>query len=155
MSFASENVRYEMSIVQQPGICRMAGFGPKDARPIDPVPVLELTVYKNDVLVDPNDIFDDVDVSNLVCHVTLLDEDGVGQPIVENRYRTTDKNIPPMTGQLIGTSVATPQLLQDTSGKLCWMFVFTNLSCRTSGVFKFEFSVFSLGYFIYYANLNL
>jgi hypothetical protein len=45
---------YKLSVCQQPLHARMCGFGEKDRRPIDPPPIVQLFVDKQDP--DGNDL---------------------------------------------------------------------------------------------------
>lgn len=48
----SRSRKYELIIREQPQQCRMSGFGEKDRRPIDPAPIVQLTVYEDDQPID-------------------------------------------------------------------------------------------------------
>ncbi|KAJ1560791.1 hypothetical protein HK096_007189, partial [Nowakowskiella sp. JEL0078] len=171
-----ENERFiTLDVVQPPVQARMCGFGEKDRRPIDPPPVVKLTV--RDSLGNHDHSF--MSYHWFVIHTTLLTVmttpykfdhtthyfrltsyspgSFTAHTAVLSDSEPTDVQPAPATpprrrsernaamSTLIGTVVATPSLLRDTVGTLGLFFVFPDLGVRSEGVYQLKFSLLMIG----------
>ncbi|KAL9553612.1 hypothetical protein MBANPS3_003207 [Mucor bainieri] len=168
------NGDYKLEIVQQPSRARMCGFGDKDRRPISPPPILKLTVLtKNGDIINPELVeliahrtFDisflvvmcdacqdhtatrtdskasssaDVDASGQFSTQVVSFSNGTVDDLENDRYTATKlKN-------LVGASVASASKLYDLEGKLGIFFIFQDISLRTEGLFRLQFSLTDIG----------
>lgn len=130
---------YKLVVCQQPLHARMCGFGEKDRRPIDPPPIVQLFVDKQDA--DGNDL-GSIDVQTLqnpffVLHVTLWSAE-------MDEERNIISNPPKCTRVLMGSLVSSPSLLKNPEGKQGLYFAFPDLSIRTEGRYTLKFSLIKL-----------
>ncbi|KAF2862349.1 hypothetical protein K470DRAFT_201940, partial [Piedraia hortae CBS 480.64] len=119
-----------LSVRQQPCVARACGFGERDRRVIDPPPILELKITSLDGMPeqDPHAI--------LALHCTLVSRDGR-----EDETEAPMQTHLPSTRQLMGTLVASPYQGKDEHGRAGTFFVFPDLSCRSTGVYRLRFKL--------------
>ncbi|CAO0795370.1 unnamed protein product [Mucor circinelloides] len=147
---------YNLEIVQQPERARMCGFGDKDRRPISPPPILKLSVFtKNGLIMNPETF----DVSFLV--VTCDAHQHFETPDTAENFRNVKPKIDTIPTVVInedgkeqynavrmrnlaGATVASAEKLYDLDGNLGIFFIFQDISLRTEGVFKLEFSLMDI-----------
>ncbi|KAJ1976979.1 hypothetical protein H4R33_006312 [Dimargaris cristalligena] len=144
--------QYELNVVQNPVRARMCGFGEKDRRPIDPPPVVRLDVYDE----YGNLVEDTEDISSFVCLVTIWSHNKTMDcSVVVNPSSVPSQpsfpsssvislNDPSHTRNLVGSTVASAQLLQDLDGHSRTFFIFPDLAVRTEGQFTLRFIFTSL-----------
>ncbi|RKP24568.1 velvet factor, partial [Syncephalis pseudoplumigaleata] len=110
---------YVLTVVQQPQRARMCGFGEKDRRPVDPPPVVQLSV-----LDERNNRDEQMERSPFfIVHVTLS--------------ATT-------TRVMMGTLVSSPSVLKDDRGATGCFFCFPDLSIRCEGSYRLRFTLVRL-----------
>ncbi|KAM3579379.1 hypothetical protein VKS41_008238 [Umbelopsis sp. WA50703] len=131
--------KHKLVVCQQPLHARMCGFGEKDRRPIDPPPIVQLFVDKQDA--DGNDL-GPVDPQTLqnpffVLHVTLWSAE-------MDEERNIISNPPKCTRVLMGSLVSSPSLLKNPEGQQGLYFAFPDLSIRTEGRYTLKFSLIKL-----------
>ncbi|KAK4519390.1 heme peroxidase [Mucor velutinosus] len=164
--FANEYRDYKLEIVQQPSRARMCGFGDKDRRPISPPPILKLTVFtKNGNIIDPETF--DISFLVVMCdacqeHVAQKADDKASSSmdVVQSGQFTTqvvsfsnstehelesDRYTATKLKNLVGASVASATKLYDLDGKLGIFFIFQDISLRTEGLFRLQFSLTDIG----------
>lgn len=131
-SAPSPNLRYELSMRQQPAAARACGFGERDRRVVDPPPILELKVIDAQT--------GKVDGENTpyvytTLHCTLINAMTYKD---ESQIEPPHPNAP-ATQRLMGTAVASPFSGTDEHGRRGTFFVFPDLSCRNPGRYRFQF----------------
>ncbi|CAG8447887.1 3061_t:CDS:2 [Ambispora gerdemannii] len=154
-----QSISYKLSVPQQPLRARMCGFGEKDRRPLDPPPVVQLSMTNNDgteVLessVDPSGF---VVHANLWCHLKKEERSLVINPSslpsstgARSTYISLDA--PTSTRNLMGSTVSSAYLLKDHNGKQGIYFIFHDLSVRTEGLFTLRFSFTNLSNILFCA----
>ncbi|RUS28290.1 velvet factor [Jimgerdemannia flammicorona] len=157
--------RYHLEVIQHPIRARMCGFGEKDRRPIDPPPVVQLFVTKEDgtteSLSSPElslfyvvhcDLWsaDQIDERNLVINPASLP---TPMPVTNNipggpTSSVISLNEPSSTRNLMGSVISNAYQLTNDKGDLGIYFVFQDLSVRTEGRFclRFMFTPLIVGY---------
>ncbi|RKP09101.1 velvet factor [Thamnocephalis sphaerospora] len=132
-SYHSTHRSYKLTVVQQPFRARMCGFGEKDRRPVDPPPIVQLSVHDQFGRED-----DDLQRSPFfVLHpspAVVAPRRGIGNG------RTT-------TRVMMGTLVSSPNVLKDVNGNFGCFFCFPDLSIRCEGVYRLRFTLVKLGDF--------
>ncbi|KAF9576303.1 hypothetical protein EC968_009277 [Mortierella alpina] len=154
---------YELSMEQDPIHARMCGFGEKDRRPIDPPPIVRLTVREADGTPVDLNIPGSVNVSRCMVMADIYSADQQTPcALVANPSTTTQVPAAASAVQTIGDStmsvlnlaVPTPvasrnltgstgasgDLLRDLEGNLGIFFAFPDLSVRTEGTYTLKFS---------------
>ncbi|ORX93622.1 hypothetical protein K493DRAFT_374925 [Basidiobolus meristosporus CBS 931.73] len=125
---------YELHVRQHPLHARMCGFGEKDRRPIDPPPIIQLLVRDQRGRIDTAAIQDPF----YVLHVTLWSEDRQ-----EERNIITSNS--KCTRVLMGSLVASANLLKNPEGEQGCYFCFPDLSIRIEGRYCLKFNLIRLG----------
>lgn len=117
---------YALSFRQQPTAARACGHGDRDRRVIDPPPILELKITHKDgtPAMDANALF--------AMHCSLKDA-------VTGRSTSTDSD--PRGGSMMGASAASPFHGKDEFHHAGTFFVFSDLSCRSTGRFRLNFTL--------------
>ncbi|KAL1920649.1 uncharacterized protein VTP21DRAFT_1026 [Calcarisporiella thermophila] len=150
--------KYRLEVVQQPMRGRMCGFGEKDRRPIDPPPVVQLKLMREDGGFVPND---SIDTSNFVLHAGLwspsyqhernfvVNPAAVPVPASPLHPKGPTASVlslhsPSCTRNLMGSTSVSSHLLLNPAGELGLYFVFQDLSVRTEGEFRLKFSLVDL-----------
>ncbi|KAF8940867.1 hypothetical protein BGZ58_004335 [Dissophora ornata] len=158
ISYLNGNRTYELSMEQQPIHARMCGFGEKDRRPIDPPPIVRLTVREADgkevnlkyVNVSRCMVMADIFLSDGVTPCALVTNpattsqipSGSVQIIGESTMSVLNLASLPLTASrnLTGATGASGDLLKDLNGRLGIFFAFPDLSVRTEGIYTLKFS---------------
>ncbi|KAK9708575.1 hypothetical protein K7432_009560 [Basidiobolus ranarum] len=125
---------FELIVRQHPHHARMCGFGEKDRRPIDPPPIIQLVVRDQRGRVDTTAVQDPF----YVLHVTLWSEDRQ-----EERNIITSNS--KCTRVLMGSLVASANLLKIPEGEQGCYFCFPDLSIRIEGRYCLKFNLIRLG----------
>ncbi|KAG0232955.1 velvet factor [Mortierella sp. GBAus27b] len=154
---------YELTMEQEPVHARMCGFGEKDRRPIDPPPIVRLTVRETDGTPVDLSMLEIGDVNRFMVMADIVQEDGQSCALVANPATTTHlpsasakmkemmgnshysvldlaTSPPTMNRNLTGLTGASGDLLKDLNGELGIFFAFPDLSVRTEGTYKLAFS---------------
>jgi hypothetical protein len=123
------NIRYNLKVIQQPERARACGSGAKssaDRRPVDPPPIVELTVFENgqDITFAYN--------ANFFLHASLEN----ARAIAPGRSAPNSSSYPVLTG----TPVAGMAYLDRPIP--AGYFIFPDLSVRHEGKYRLSFSLF-------------
>ncbi|CAO1603601.1 hypothetical protein XANCAGTX0491_007183 [Xanthoria calcicola] len=137
--------RYNLTIRQQPINCRACGMGERDRRLIDPPPIVQLSLNN----FDPTSA---ADVNALktnfnVLHCSLIDSSGAD--ITQARDPHDPKK---MSRRLTGSLIASQFVGTDPdapassipNARLGCFFIFPDLSCRQTGVYRLRFTLMQL-----------
>ncbi|KAI8628658.1 hypothetical protein F5Y19DRAFT_476204 [Xylariaceae sp. FL1651] len=122
---------YRIRIRQQPVAARSCGFGERDRRVIDPPPIIQMSIE------DPNASEDEIKArlnrGYSTMHCTIWNEAGDQDlSCMPEDYRTQRR--------LMGTVVSSPFTGFDENDEYGCFFCFPDLSCRTPGSFRLQFS---------------
>ncbi|KAI0879239.1 hypothetical protein GGS24DRAFT_486709 [Hypoxylon argillaceum] len=122
---------YRISIRQQPVAARSCGYGERDRRVIDPPPIIQMSI--DDPTASADDIRSRLTHSYSIMHCTIWNEQG-DQDLssMPEDYRTQRR--------LMGTVVSSPFAGNDENDEYGCFFCFPDLSCRTPGSFRLQFS---------------
>ncbi|RYC82728.1 hypothetical protein BFJ63_vAg14394 [Fusarium oxysporum f. sp. narcissi] len=137
----SGDVKFKLSVRQQPEAARACGFGDLDRRTIDPPPIIQLNVQGPDF--SESDIESHLRYPGYVMQCFIRDESGcldVSSMPQENWHQKRSKN-----KRLLGQDVSTPFFGEDDLGHEGCFFYFDDLSCRTTGNFKLHFCLTRVG----------
>lgn len=126
-----DDVKYELSVRQQPINARSCGFGDRDRRVVDPPPIVQLKVHGAGLSRD--EISQKTNNPMNVVHCSIWSESGVeemsGMPDEYTRQK-----------RLMGNLVASPFVGNDENGEEGCFFCFPDISCRTPGKYRLKFS---------------
>ncbi|KAI1131521.1 hypothetical protein F5Y10DRAFT_275432 [Nemania abortiva] len=122
---------YRISIRQQPVAARSCGYGERDRRVIDPPPIIQMSI--EDPTASEEEIRNRLTHSYSIMHCTIWNEQG-DQDLssMPEDYRTQRR--------LMGTVVSSPFAGNDENDEYGCFFCFPDLSCRTPGSFRLQFS---------------
>ncbi|KAI1358593.1 hypothetical protein F5Y08DRAFT_110984 [Xylaria arbuscula] len=122
---------YSIRIRQQPIAARSCGYGERDRRVIDPPPIIQMSI--EDPASSPEEIKNRLTHGYYVMHCTIWNEAG-DQDLssMPEDYRTQRR--------LMGTVVSSPFAGNDENNEYGCFFCFPDLSCRTPGSFRLQFS---------------
>ncbi|KAI0976197.1 hypothetical protein F4678DRAFT_217265 [Xylaria arbuscula] len=122
---------YRISIRQQPVAARSCGYGERDRRVIDPPPIIQMSI--EDPTASEEEIKNRLTHSYSIMHCTIWNEAG-DQDLssMPEDYRTQRR--------LMGTVVSSPFAGNDENDEYGCFFCFPDLSCRTPGSFRLQFS---------------
>ena len=135
--------RYQLCVIQQPVAARACGFGERDRRVVDPPPVVQMVLQGYNPQL-PSDVAE-LGNTMLVVSTALLD--------AENGADVTKTYLPNHPGkesrQLTGSLVASPVVAPDLNlpaptvknGNLKSHFIFPDLSCRSTGKYRLQFTL--------------
>ncbi|KAI3337128.1 hypothetical protein HD806DRAFT_518072 [Xylariaceae sp. AK1471] len=129
---------YRINIRQQPVAARSCGYGERDRRVIDPPPIIQMSI--EDPAASEEEIRERLTHSYYIMHCTIWNEAG-DQDLssMPEDYRTQRR--------LMGTVVSSPFAGNDESDEYGCFFCFPDLSCRTPGSFRLQFSFMVLDQF--------
>ncbi|KAG0025907.1 hypothetical protein BGZ81_006774 [Podila clonocystis] len=153
---------FTLTVVQSPARARMCGFGDRDRRPMDPPPILKLSVTNRDgtemdvrqlnvsFYIAVADIYD-VDrrtARTLVSNPSILPQP---EDTSSSKYlgviMDSDLSVIPQsnstsstTRNLTGSTVSSGSLLFNTENELGIYFIFPDISVRAEGTFTLKFS---------------
>lgn len=113
-------------------VCRSCGFCDKDRRPVDPPPIVELSI--NGSTLNQDEIQERLRGPHYVVTCTIYDELAKNDASLLLGYDGTRR-------RLIGSLVATSFYGVDEHGSQGCFFCFSDLSCRSKGLFRLHFSV--------------
>ncbi|KAI0447992.1 hypothetical protein F4803DRAFT_558286 [Xylaria telfairii] len=127
----AETFTYRVSIRQQPVAARSCGYGERDRRVIDPPPIIQMNI--EDPTASEDEIRHRLTHSYSIMHCTIWNEGG-DQDLssMPEDYRTQRR--------LMGTVVSSPFAGNDENDEFGCFFCFPDLSCRTPGSFRLQFS---------------
>ena len=144
-----------LTVRQQPLAARACGFGERDRRVIDPPPIVQLTLADFDPG-SPSDVSELRYPFNVV-HCTLLSSTTPSADVTA----ITDPSTHRTTRRLMGTLVASPFVGSDPDSRsssaiagsdtnnhnqpISCFFIFPDLSCRTPGPYRLNFTLMRLG----------
>ncbi|CAO1637115.1 unnamed protein product [Parajaminaea phylloscopi] len=156
--------RYKLTIRQQPLRGRQCALGSRDRRPIDPPPIVQLTVYKPDGTIDDNANADSVFSLQTILEPLTSDDDvrghGGNAGTVSTAAETMTDTPLPAAGRTVTTKLSHSSLTRRLEGKtyssahivkdldassLSTFFVFPDLTVRDEGVFALRFRLIVLG----------
>ncbi|KAI0408693.1 hypothetical protein F4802DRAFT_594106 [Xylaria palmicola] len=122
---------YRINIRQQPLAARSCGYGERDRRVIDPPPIIQMSI--EDPTASEEEIRNRLTHSYSIMHCTIWNEEG-DQDLssMPEDYRTQRR--------LMGTVVSSPFAGNDENDEYGCFFCFPDLSCRTPGSFRLQFS---------------
>ncbi|KAJ2617070.1 hypothetical protein H4S08_000491 [Coemansia sp. RSA 1365] len=142
-----------LTIVQQPIRARSMGPGERDRRPVDPCPIVKLTIVKSDGTEDEKMLWE----HTFVMHATLFDESGTIERMTgRNVVVTTSENTSdadrqasgPAQGSYeqigLGTLVSSAHHVRDLDDKQGCFFCFPDIRVRHPGVYRLRFSLLQL-----------
>ena len=122
---------YSIRIRQQPIAARSCGYGERDRRVIDPPPIIQMSI--EDPTSSPEEIRNRLTHGYYVMHCTIWNEAGEeDMSSMPEDYRTQRR--------LMGTVVSSPFAGNDENNEYGCFFCFPDLSCRTPGSFRLQFS---------------
>ncbi|KAI0911565.1 hypothetical protein F4823DRAFT_623463 [Ustulina deusta] len=122
---------YRISIRQQPVAARSCGYGERDRRVIDPPPIIQMSI--EDSAASEEEIRNRLTHSYSIMHCTIWNEAGDEDlSSMPEDYRTQRR--------LMGTVVSSPFAGNDENDEYGCFFCFPDLSCRTPGSFRLQFS---------------
>ncbi|KAG5965133.1 hypothetical protein E4U58_002919 [Claviceps cyperi] len=127
-----QDMRFILSMRQQPRAARACGFGDRDRRVIDPPPIIQMSIQSQHLTKD--EVRKYLRYGSYVMNCAICDETG-----------TRDASF--MTGEyqhqrrLMGSLIGTPFVAQDDRGDEGCFFCFSDLSCRTPGAFRLKFTL--------------
>lgn len=129
---ALSDIRFRLSLRQQPKAARACGFGDRDRRVIDPLPIVQLVIESSTMTED--EVHSYLRYESYIMNCAICDESG-----------TRDASLMPEEYQhqrrLMGSLVGTPFVGQDERGVEGCFFCFGDLSCRTPGAFRLKFTL--------------
>lgn len=129
---ALSDIRFRLSLRQQPKAARACGFGDRDRRVIDPPPIVQLIIESSSMTED--EVHSYLRYESYVMNCAICDESG-----------TRDASLMPEEYQhqrrLMGSLVGTPFVGHDEEGAEGCFFCFGDLSCRTPGAFRLKFTL--------------
>ncbi|KND94871.1 hypothetical protein TOPH_00535 [Tolypocladium ophioglossoides CBS 100239] len=129
---ALNDIRFRLSLRQQPKAARACGFGDRDRRVIDPPPIVQLIIESSSMTDD--EVRSYLRYESYIMNCAICDESG-----------TRDASFMPEEYQhqrrLMGSLVGTPFVGQDERGMEGCFFCFSDLSCRTPGAFRLKFTL--------------
>ncbi|KAI0476701.1 hypothetical protein F4859DRAFT_58863 [Xylaria cf. heliscus] len=128
---AAKTSIYRINIRQQPVAARSCGYGERDRRVIDPPPIIQMSI--EDPTASEEEIRNRLTHSYSIMHCTIWNEEG-DQDLssMPEDYRTQRR--------LMGTVVSSPFAGNDENDEYGCFFCFPDLSCRTPGSFRLQFS---------------
>ncbi|KAG5931029.1 hypothetical protein E4U53_001987 [Claviceps sorghi] len=130
--WALQDIRFKLSMRQQPQAARACGFGDRDRRVIDPPPIVQLFIDSQSLTRDEARLY--LRYESYVMNCSICDETG-----------TRDASFMPEEYQhqrrLMGSLIGTPFVGQDDRGEEGCFFCFSDLSCRTPGTFRLKFTL--------------
>ncbi|SPO27916.1 uncharacterized protein UTRI_05059 [Ustilago trichophora] len=138
---SNDHRTYKLIIRQQPKQGRLCGLGSKDKRPLDPLPILQLRILKEDGTEDE----DAENSSNLILQVSLRKEDPNARTHSDAVLVESNDPSYPWTRMLEGRLVASANVARDLDGSRACFFVFTDLSIRQEGQFRLAFKLIAIG----------
>lgn len=128
-------IHYDLSVLQQPERARACGSGPKssaDRRPVDPPPIVRLSVYEGEDPKTAKDITFDYP-AEFFLYVSLEN----ARPMSHGRVQTPAATSPPvLTGMPCSSCVYLDR--PQPAG----YFLFPDLSVRHEGMYKFIFRLY-------------
>lgn len=122
---------YRIRIRQQPVAARSCGYGERDRRVIDPPPIIQMSI--EDPTASEEEIRSRLTQSYYIMLCTIWNESGdEDMSSMPEDYRTQRR--------LMGTVVSSPFAGNDENDEYGCFFCFPDLSCRTPGAFRLQFS---------------
>jgi hypothetical protein len=129
---ALKDIQFRLRLRQQPKAARSCGFGERDRRVIDPPPIVELVIESPTLTEEEIRTYRCYESYVTTC--SIWDESGKRDAsYMPEEYRHQRR--------LMGSLVSTPFVGKDEHGKEGCFFTFSDLSCRTPGSFRLQFSV--------------
>ncbi|KAK6070920.1 hypothetical protein SCUP234_03418 [Seiridium cupressi] len=132
---AGKRIHYDLMVLQQPERARACGSGPKssaDRRPVDPPPIVRLTVWEGETMAEAKDVTMDYN-SDFFLFVSLEN----ARPMAHGRVQTPAATSPPV---LTGVPVSACCYLDRPSA--AGYFLFPDLSVRHEGRYKLIFRLY-------------
>ncbi|KAI0016777.1 velvet factor-domain-containing protein [Xylariomycetidae sp. FL0641] len=120
---------YHLTVIQQPQLAKAANGKDKDRKPVDPPPILRLTLPPDE---DPDGVYRQ---SPYLIAVAYLE---YGQD------HTHGANARPPANMMSGTMVSSLHRLKDPSNQEGAFFIFGDLTIRSEGVFAIRFDLLQM-----------
>ncbi|KAJ2081625.1 hypothetical protein H4R24_002202 [Coemansia sp. RSA 988] len=129
------------------------GPGDRDRRPVDPCPIVKLTIIRPDGKEDEQSLWEHI----FVMHAVLFDESGAVERTTEKMTATTtsedvpdtDRHASGVVGEFYGknvqgTQVSSAHHVRDLGDKLGCFFCFPDIRVRHPGRYRLRFSLLQL-----------
>ncbi|KAI9260797.1 velvet factor-domain-containing protein [Sporodiniella umbellata] len=120
---------YLLEIQEQPIQCRVSGDIVKDRRPIDPAPVIKLTIFDSNL----KQIKESIDSPFYIMHTSLWSAD------MKTKFEVMNN-----TKVMLGSLVSSASLLKNLDSEEGYYFAFPDLSIRFAGQYRLQFSLIHL-----------
>ncbi|KAH8923174.1 hypothetical protein BT69DRAFT_179790 [Atractiella rhizophila] len=131
-----QNVKYNLDVQQQPKQSRMCGSGDKaDRRPIDPPPIIRLSISHNGVSVPPPDSHLGIQSPYYFMFASLCTESH------EELYLLATTKTRYVTGTTVSSLY---HLSEPPNGDRAAYFVFPDIGVRVEGVYKFKMTMYEV-----------
>ncbi|KAI4204808.1 MAG: hypothetical protein LQ350_000874 [Teloschistes chrysophthalmus] len=140
------SARYKLTIRQQPLAARACGMGERDRRVIDPPPVVQLSLAD----FDPTSSAD-VDALRQpfnAVHCALIDCSGSDVTALQEPHDQQRTSRRLMGGLVVSPFVGTDPNVPNSqieNARLGCFFIFPDLSCRQTGLYRLRFTLMQLG----------
>ncbi|KAI8993153.1 velvet factor-domain-containing protein [Pilobolus umbonatus] len=125
---------YKLKIIEQPQQCRTSGLTGKDRRPIDPAPIIKLTILDEKNVPERSN----PDVIFYILHVSIWSADN------SHQYDLVEGCDSESVMLLMGTLVSSALLLKDLNNNPGIFFSFPDLSIRIANNYRLKFSLLDL-----------
>ncbi|KAJ2720270.1 hypothetical protein GGI07_004708 [Coemansia sp. Benny D115] len=142
-------LRYVLTVVQQPKRARALGFGDRDRRPVDPCPIVQLHILNCDDTENSQLLWE----SSFVVHVTLFDDTGTseyamatltsGSPKL-SAYMTSTQNEDIYEQMVLGSLASSAHHVRGLDDKRGCFFCFPDIRVRYPGRFRLRFTLIKL-----------
>ncbi|KAK3381508.1 velvet factor-domain-containing protein [Podospora didyma] len=129
---------YILEVRQQPVYARIAIGKEKDRKPIDPPPIVQLTVANAK---DPNKTYLQNPYLILTAKLWPVDKSEAKDA---TEAAMLERQAEPKENDLLGTVVSSLYSLKDTDNTQGGFFVFGDLSVRKEGIYKLQFVLYEL-----------
>jgi len=136
----SENLCYELVIREQPKNAICVGLTDKDRKPIEPSPIIQLSVYSEKREPHIQCLYN----SNFFIVASLVEEKQTLNAEGKYVYKTLDIDKFKEKKLLLGTSVASLNRLKDVDGSSGTFFIFHDITVRNEGAYRLKFSLYEM-----------
>lgn len=132
---ALDTIDFELNVRQQPRAARACGYGDRDRRVLDPPPIVQLNVMGSGMTEDEKKTY--LRYPTYVMSCSIYDETGTKDAAyIDNEY--------PSRRRMMGTLISSPFVGNDEHGIEGCFFCFPDISCRTPGAFRLQFTLMML-----------
>lgn len=132
---ALEGIDFKLTVRQQPRAARACGYGDRDRRVLDPPPIVQLSIIGPNMTEDDRRLY--LRYPTYVMSCAIYDESGTRDAAyIDNEY--------PARRRIMGTLIASPFVGMDEHDVEGCFFCFPDVSCRTPGAFRLQFTLMML-----------